>query len=101
VSLLSQNPDHELKEASESMINDVIGAIVNAVNLHHLKPDSITAATSLRDGGLQLDSIDILEVVVAIEHHFGVKVGGAEVAREHFRTIGQIARYVQSLKSKG
>lgn len=83
------------------MVDEVIRVIVNAVNLHHLKPGAVTAETSLRDGGLELDSIDILEVVVAIEHHFGVKVGDAEVAREHFRTIGKIANYIQSLKNAG
>ena len=93
-------PDNAPGDQSDQ-IKEVIGVIVNAVNLHHLPPGSVTASTSLRDGGLQLDSIDILEVVVAIEHHFGVKVGSAEVAREHFRTIGQIASYVQSLKSEG
>ena len=80
-------------------VQEVIDVIVNAVNLHHLAPGSITAETSLRDGGLELDSIDILEVVVAIEHHFHVKVGDAEVAKEHFRTIGLIAAYVQTLKN--
>jgi len=81
-------------------VKDVASVIINAVNLHHLPADSITAETSLREGGLELDSIDILEVVIAIEHHFGIKVGDAEVAKEHFRSIGKIASYVQSLRSK-
>lgn len=88
-------------QSSTVTVQEVIDVIVNAVNLHHLPPGSITAETSLRDGGLELDSIDILEVVVAIEHHFKVKVGDAETAKEHFRTIGQIAAYVQTLKNAG
>lgn len=96
-------PETRIADRNEKngLVNEVVDVIVNAVNLHHLQPESVTAETSLRDGGLELDSIDILEVVVAIEHHFGVKVGDAEVAREHFRTIGKIAEYVQSLKSAG
>jgi acyl carrier protein len=86
---------------SSELVKEVTQVIVEAVNLHSLDPNSISAETSLRDGGLELDSIDILEVVVAIEHHFKVKVGEAEVAREHFRTIGQIANYVQLLKGAG
>lgn len=93
--------ESDSRRASPEIVAEVIGIIVGAVNLHHLPPGSITAETSLRDGGLELDSIDILEVVVAIEHHFQVKVGDAEVAREHFRDIGKIASYVQSLKSAG
>ena len=100
-----QNPtdtstDHSTQDSTHAVtVKEVADVIINAVNLHHLPPGSITAETSLREGGLELDSIDILEVVVAIEHHFGIKVGDAEVAKEHFRSIGKIAAYAQSLRS--
>ncbi len=96
-----QGQDNVQKTAGANVVivKEVADVIINAVNLHHLPANSITAETSLREGGLELDSIDILEVVVAIEHHFGIKVGDAEVAKEHFRSIGKIANYVQSLRS--
>ena len=95
-----QGQDNLQKSANAVVtVKEIADIIINAVNLHHLPANSITAETSLRDGGLELDSIDILEVVVAIEHHFGIKVGDAEVAKEHFRSIGKIANYVTSLRS--
>jgi acyl carrier protein len=78
------------------LVEQVIDVIVNAVNLHHLNRATVTRETLLAQGGLGLDSVDILEVVVAVEHKFGVKVADAESGKTHFQTIGTIAHFVQS-----
>jgi acyl carrier protein len=83
---------------STQALNDVISVIRDSVNLHHLEPSRFTAETSLREGGLELDSVDILEVIVAVEHKFGVKVDDAESGKKYFRTIGTIAELVSSKK---
>jgi acyl carrier protein len=82
-----------------AVLNEVISVIRNSVNLHHMEPSRFTPETSLREGGLELDSVDILEVIVAVEHHFGVKVDDAETGKKYFRTIGTIAELVQLPKS--
>lgn len=81
------------------VLNQVISIIRNSVNLHHMEATRFTPDTSLREGGLELDSVDILEVIVAIEHHFGVKVEDAETGKKYFRTIGTIADLVQLKKN--
>ena len=78
----------------EQLIGEISMVIVNAVNLHHLSKDRMTAETSLRTGGLELDSVDILEVIVSVEQHFGVKVADAETGKRYFRTIGGIADFI-------
>lgn len=85
--------------ASTELVSEVKSIIVNAVNLHHLDANVISDATSLREGGLELDSVDMLEVVVAIEHHFGVKVENAEAGKKYFRTIGGIAEFIETHKA--
>lgn len=85
---------------NQSLVTEVKNLIITSVNLHHLDPQAISADTSLREGGLELDSVDILEVVVAVEQTFGVKINDAEVGKQHFRTIGTIADFVQEAKSK-
>jgi acyl carrier protein len=82
-----------------ALVKEVTEIIVNAVNLHHVGAEQLTPETSLREGGLELDSIDILEVVVALEQHFGVKINDAEAAKKYFRSIGGVADYIQILKS--
>ena len=80
-------------------LNEVVEVIRNSVNLHHLEPSRFTPDTSLREGGLELDSVDMLEVIVAIEHKFGVKVEDAEMGKKYFRTIGTVADLVQAKHS--
>jgi len=90
---MSTNP------APQAVLGEVISVIRNSVNLHHLEPSRFTPETSLRDGGLELDSVDILEIIVAVEHHFGVKVDDAEMGKKYFRTIGSIAELVSTKKN--
>jgi acyl carrier protein len=78
------------------LVEQVIDVIVDAVNLHHVNRSAVTRDTLLAQGGLGLDSVDILEVVVAVEHKFGVKVADAESGKTHFQSIGSIASFVQS-----
>ena len=78
----------------DPLVTEIASVILKAVNLHHIPLSSITPETSLREQGLQLDSVDLLEAIVAIEHHFGFKVGSAEVGRKYFRTIGTIAEFI-------
>ena len=82
--------------SENQLVGQVIDVIVDAVNLHHIDRTSIGPDTSLAQGGLGLDSVDILEVVVAIEQKFGVKVVDAESGKLNFRTIGTIASFVQA-----
>lgn len=79
-----------------AVFNEVISVIRNSVNLHHLEDSRFTPETSLREGGLELDSVDILEIIVAVEHHFKVKVSDAEMGKRYFRTLGTITELVQS-----
>ncbi|MEI6034092.1 MAG: phosphopantetheine-binding protein [Verrucomicrobiae bacterium] len=46
--------------------------------------------------GLALDSIDALELAVAIEKTFGVATPSAEVARTAFVSVSTIAGYVSA-----
>jgi len=48
--------------------------------------------------GLALDSIDALELAVAIEKNFGVATPSAEVARNAFVSVKTIAAYISANK---
>lgn len=45
--------------------------------------------------GLGLDSVDALQLVVAIEKHFGLKVGDAEKAKEILQSVETIAKAIE------
>ena len=48
--------------------------------------------------GLALDSIDALELAVAVEKNFGVATPSAEVARKAFVSVNTIADYINTNK---
>ncbi|MCK9589332.1 MAG: phosphopantetheine-binding protein [Terrimicrobiaceae bacterium] len=62
-----------------------------------LAPDAIGDTTLLFSSeGLALDSIDALELAVAIEKNFGVATPSAEVARNAFVSVNTIADYIHT-----
>ncbi len=59
-------------------------------------PEDIANDTPLFGEGLGLDSVDALQLVVALEKHFGLKVGDAEKAKLILRSIDTIADAVEN-----
>lgn len=47
---------------------------------------------------LDLDSIDVLELVVGIKKEFGVEIADRETAEKVFTSVGAIARYIEEKK---
>jgi len=60
-----------------------------------MSPDDIPDDEPLFGGGLGLDSIDALEIVVMLESEFGIKVKNETTARDSFRSISTLANYVE------
>jgi acyl carrier protein len=62
-----------------------------------ISPDEIKEDTPLFGAeGLDLDSIDILELIVGIKKEFGVEIADRKVAEKVFITIGSIVQYIES-----
>jgi|GEM_PF-468175 len=58
--------------------------LIERLKFEDMTPDDIGDDDSLFDGGLGLDSIDALEIVVMLESEFGIKVKNESSARESF-----------------
>jgi acyl carrier protein len=69
--------------------------IIESLKLEDLDPAEIQEDEPLFDEGLGLDSLDALELVVAIEKHFGVIIENEEQGKEAFVSLGALARYIQ------
>jgi acyl carrier protein len=57
--------------------------------------DSLTPTTPLLDSLPELDSMAVLNVILAIEEHFGVTIDDDEVTGELFETLGTLAAFVE------
>lgn len=68
--------------------------LIERLKLEDLTPDDIGDDDPLFEGGLGLDSIDALEIVVMLEGEFGIKLKNEPGARESFRSVSALARLV-------
>lgn len=70
--------------------------IVDVLNLEDVQPDEIDPATIMfEDEGLGLDSIDALEIAVAIAEQYQVQLSAEdEGTREIFATLGNLTAHV-------
>ena len=68
--------------------------LVDALKLDDVKPEDIDDAAPLFGEGLGLDSIDALELAVAVERRFKVSIPDEEVGKQAFRSIDALAEYV-------
>jgi acyl carrier protein len=76
------------------LVEEIKRLVVDSVNIKHIPLTDIHEQTTLFHDGLGLDSVDVLELVVAVEKKYGVRVKDAEIGQKVFRTIGSIADFV-------
>ncbi|HSP33066.1 MAG TPA: phosphopantetheine-binding protein [Thermoanaerobaculia bacterium] len=69
--------------------------LIERLKFEDMSPDDIADDEPLFGGGLGLDSIDALEIVVMLESEFGIKVKNETTARDSFRSISTLASYVE------
>ena len=70
-------------------------AIVDGLRLEGVRPEDIDDNAPLfGDEGLQLDSLDAVELVVIVDKHFGVAIADAEEARSAFVSVRGLARFI-------
>jgi acyl carrier protein len=69
--------------------------IIESLNLQGMTPDMIADETPLFGEGMGLDSVDALELAVAIEKKFGIRVADEAAAREAFASIGSLSAFVE------
>ena len=75
--------------------------IIKPLRLETVKPEDIQDDTPLFGEGLGLDSIDALELVVALEKEFGIKITDDEVGPQVFQNIGTLAAFIVSKETAG
>ena len=68
--------------------------LIERLKFEDMTPDDIADDDPLFAGGLGLDSIDALEIVVMLESEFGIKVKNEGSARDYFRSISTLAELV-------
>lgn len=78
----------------EILVTELKELIIKALKLEDMVPDDIDNEAPLFGEGLGLDSIDALELVVALEKTFGIKIPDEDVGRDAFGSVSVLADYV-------
>jgi acyl carrier protein len=69
--------------------------IVESLNLEGMKPEMIEDEAPLFGEGLGLDSVDALELVVALEKEFGIRIKSQEIGREVFSSVSTLSQFIE------
>ncbi|HET9048073.1 MAG TPA: phosphopantetheine-binding protein [Chiayiivirga sp.] len=71
--------------------------IISALALEDVTVDDIDAEAALFGEGLGLDSIDALELGLALQKRYGVVLSAdSQETRQHFASVAALARLVES-----
>ncbi len=79
---------------NEELITSVKQLIIDSLRIEGMTPDDIETDAPLFGEGLGLDSIDALQLVVAMEKDFGVIVPDAETGAVVFQSVRSMAGYI-------
>ena len=73
--------------------------IVDALNLEDISPDDIKSEDPLFGDGLGLDSIDALELGIALRKAYGLRIAVVnEDIKAHFSSISSLAKFIAAQK---
>ena len=81
----------------QQLENDIKELIISSLALEDITPADIDATAPLFVNGLGLDSIDALELGLALQKKYGVSLSAeSEEVRAHFASVRTLAQFVTS-----
>lgn len=81
---------------------DIKHLIVTALKLEDIQPADINSDEPLFGSGLGLDSIDALELGVAIRQRYGIKIETvSDEVKAHFANVRSLAKFIDAKKVGG
>jgi len=76
------------------LVQDLKVKIVEFLKLDGVTPEQIDDNAPLFGSGLDLDSIDALELVVMLEAHYGIIIKDIEEGRPAFQSVRSLADFI-------
>jgi len=84
----------------ELLKQEIKQLIVTQLRLSDVSPDGIRDDESLLEGSLNLDSIDFLELTVAMEKKYGVKIAEGDEVQRIFASVNSIVGHILRQRSR-
>ncbi|WP_264272892.1 phosphopantetheine-binding protein [Duffyella gerundensis] len=84
----------------DALIPEIKQMIIDTLNLEDLTPEDIDVQAPLFGDGLGLDSIDALELGLAVKNRYGVVLSAeSEAMRQHFFSVASLAAFISAQRS--
>ncbi|MFG6446710.1 phosphopantetheine-binding protein [Roseateles sp. BYS180W] len=84
----------------QELVLEIKQLLIEALNLEDMTPDDIDAEQALFVDGLGLDSIDALELGLALQKKFGISLSAeSENTKKHFASVNALAELVSSQRA--
>ncbi len=74
---------------------EVFEKLRKRLNLSHVDASSVSGETGLFEGGLELDSIDVLEIAAMVQKDYAITIAATDRNKDVFGTIGALARFIE------
>jgi acyl carrier protein len=77
--------------------HDIAQLIIDTLNLEDVTVNDIPPDQPLFGEGLGLDSVDALELALALQKRYDIRIASdSKDARQHFTTVASLAAFVQA-----
>lgn len=70
--------------------------MIEWLNLEGKRPEDIGDDDALFGSGLELDSLDAVEIVIALKREYGIQQAEVDQNREIFRSFATLSDFVQA-----
>jgi acyl carrier protein len=88
-------------EAVEELLRELKRKIVEELDLKEITPNDLADDTLFFDGGLGLDSVDLMVLVALVDRDYGVEIFSRELGEKVFITLSTLAEYIMKHRKKG
>ena len=85
----------------DELENEIKILIIESLELEDVRVEDIQSQAPLFGEGLNLDSIDALELGLALKNKYNVRLDGdSEASRKHFYSVASLALFVDSQRNQ-
>jgi acyl carrier protein len=88
---------HGVEEMNDNLERELVAMVIDLCNVEDILPEDVPHDMPMigPESPLGLDSLDALEVVVAVQRSYDVRIGGENSSRDILQSFTTLADYIR------